>query len=63
MQDLQDGEADVKANVVRQLQRPHRVVHAQLHHMVKMGLCAPEKLEKVYFAPDLAEVKRLLSAM
>ena len=34
-----------------------------LHHMVEMGLCAPEKLEKVCFASDLAEIKRLLSAM
>ena len=38
-------------------------LRAQLYHMVKMGLCASEKLEKVYFAPDLAEIKRLLSAM
>ncbi len=38
-------------------------LRAQLYHMVKMGLCAPEKLEKIYFAPDLAEIKRLLSAM
>ena len=34
-----------------------------LHHMVEMGLCAPEKLEKVCFASDLAEIKRLLSVM
>ena len=38
-------------------------LRAQLYHMVKMGLCASEKLEKVYFASDLAEIKRLLSAM
>ena len=38
-------------------------LRTQLHHMVKMGLCAPEKLEKVCFASDLAEIKRLLSAM
>ena len=38
-------------------------LRTQLHHMVEMGLCAPEKLEKVYFASDLAEIKRLLSAM
>lgn len=36
-------------------------LRAQLHHMVKMGLCAPEKLEDIHFAADLAEIKTILA--
>ena len=32
-------------------------LRAQLTHMVKMGLCTPEKLENIHFAADLAEIK------
>ena len=35
-------------------------LRTQLHHMVKMGLCAPEKLEDIHFAADLAEIKTIL---
>lgn len=38
-------------------------LRTQLGHMVKMGLCTPEKLESVYFAADLEEIKGILSAM
>ena len=36
-------------------------LRAQLTHMVKMGLCAPEKLENIHFAADLAEIKTILA--
>lgn len=36
-------------------------LRTQLHHMVKMGLCAPEKLEDIHFAADLAEIKTILA--
>ena len=36
-------------------------LRAQLTHMVKMGLCTPEKLENIHFAADLAEIKTILA--
>ena len=36
-------------------------LRTQLHHMVKMGLCAPEKLEDIHFAADLGEIKTILA--
>lgn len=38
-------------------------LRAQLLHMVKMGLCAPEKLADIHFAADLEEIKAVLEAM
>ena len=38
-------------------------LRAQLTHMVKMGLCTPEKLENIHFAADLAEIQAILGAM
>ena len=38
-------------------------LRAQLTHMVKMGLCIPEKLENIHFAADLAEIQAILGAM
>ncbi len=34
MQHVQDGEADVEADEVGERQRPHRVIHPELHHRV-----------------------------
>ena len=36
-------------------------LRAQLRHMVEMGLYAPEKLEDIHFAADLAEIKTILA--
>ena len=36
-------------------------LRTQLHHMVKMGLCAPEKLDDIHFAADLGEIKTILA--
>ena len=36
-------------------------LRAQLTHMVKMGLCTPEKLENIHFAANLAEIKTILA--
>ena len=38
-------------------------LRAQLTHMVKMGLCTPEKLENIHFAADLTEIQAILGAM
>ena len=34
MQHVHDGEADVEADEIGERQRPHRVIHSELHHRV-----------------------------
>ena len=35
-QDAQDAQADVESNEVREVQRPHRVRHTELHDLVNL---------------------------
>ena len=40
VQDVEDGEADVEADEVGERERPHRVIHPELHHGVdRLGAC------------------------
>src|SRR5216683_6909577 len=47
MHDLHDREAGIKADEIRQLERPHRLIGAQLHRSINVGDTADSLIERI----------------